>query len=178
MINLIPPKIKRERRNKAIIFEITGGIIAVLVMFIIFSIALNLYNQTLTNQLKRSNEEIHSLNKKVALYKETEDMIKNINTKLDQIKETSNSRILWSTVLNNIGSSTPKNLQIKSLNANKNANVVSITGAAIDRKTIASMKEMLEKNNQFTNVTFSTSTYNQTTNDYTFSLSLEIKQTK
>ena len=57
------------------------------------------------------------------------------------------------------------------MDLNGNTNLVTIQGVALTRKDIALFKEKLETNN-FQNVTFTTSSYNQGSDDYTFSLSL------
>jgi Tfp pilus assembly protein PilN len=173
-LNLIPPKIKEMRKTKEALRQVLIGLWAMLLIVIIFSIALKIYASSLDSDQKSWEERIEQQKSKDKTLIETENKIQKINSKLSKIDSILANRINWSEVLESIGSATPKAVQVTSLNLDKNNSQISIQGVALTRKDIALMKQKLEENGRFKNVVFSTSSYNQQTNDYNFNLNLSL----
>jgi len=173
-INLLPPQIKREKRLRSTFKEAYFGFIAMFVLLVVLVLAFYAYDLIIVNQSRSFENSIADLNSSMPQYKETENRIIEINAKLSRIDAIAADRILWSAVLDEISRATPKNVQIKSLALNGDNKTVQLTGTALSRTEIALMKEKLESMEDFQNVTFSSSSYNSTTNDYGFSLSFEL----
>lgn len=176
-INLIPPKLKRQKELNTISSQIIFGLFVVLIMLGIMSGAVFIYNSSLIKDIKRTDNNLTEQNKRLKNLKDIEALIKTANLKLDRIDEGSKSRITWSKIIVEISNFTPKGVQIKTMDLNQETNNAALSGIAITRKDIALFKEKLEKGG-FKNVTFTSSSYSQSTNDYTFSLSLSLEGKK
>ena len=175
-INLLPPQIKNEKRFRSIFREATFGLLAILALVLLFTGAFLVYFAFLKTSMAKTEKEITVVNQELVEYKDVEQKILEINSRLTKIDEANEDRVLWSHVLELIGQSTPKNVKIKTLALNQSSNAFSLTGTAIDRREIALMKEKLEAANDFKNVTFSSSSFNQGANDYGFSLNFELNK--
>ncbi len=104
-------------------------------------------------------------------------MIKNANKKVSQIDDISKDRFVWSKVITEISTFTPKEVRIENMDLNQRTNSATLSGVATTLKDIALFKEKLEQSG-FQNVTFTSSSYNQGTNDYAFSLSVSLEGKK
>lgn len=175
-INLLPPQFKNEKRYRSVFREAIFGLSAILFLVVFFSVAFFAYYTYLKSDLKRTEKEIESVNRELAEYKEVEQKIVEINSRLSKINDANQDRVLWSQILELIGQSTPKNVKIKTLALNQSGSTYSLTGTATERREIALMKEKLEGANDFKNVTFSSSSYNQSSNDYGFTLNFDLNK--
>jgi len=176
-INLIPPKLKQQRALSLVSNQVIFGFSVILIMLGIMSGAIFTYNSSLAKDIRKTDASLTEQNKRLKSFKDTESLIKTANQKLDLINETSGERTLWSNIIVEISNFTPKEVQIKAMDLNQDTITAAVAGVATTRKDIAIFKEKLEKGG-FKNVTFTSSTYNQSTNDYTFSLSLGLEGKK
>lgn len=174
-INLIPPKLKLHKELNTILGQVVFGLAVILIMLAIMSGALFIYNSSLQSDVKKTTERLAVQDKRLKDYSATEKLITNANKKLDKIDEVLSEKSAWSEQLTKISSYTPKNIQIKTMDLNIETNKNTISGIAVTRREIALFKERLEENG-FKNVIFSSSTYNQGTDDYTFSLTFELEK--
>jgi len=177
-INLIPPKIKQERKLNKTLYEAVLGFWIIFACTIIFASAIYFYNSSLSSSLQSWQEKIDDQKTKNKPLAETESKIQKLNNKLIKIDNLITSRTNWSTVLESIASATPKNIQVTNLNLDRASGQIAIQGIATTRTDIAFMKEKLEENDKFSTVTFSTSSFNEQTNDYNFNLNMNLNQKK
>lgn len=175
-INLLPPQLKKEKKLKLIFNQTFFSIFSILIMYLVAIAAFYTYDSYLKSRQKAIESKNSALNQELPSLHDTENVIKDINSRLSKIDDIFSQNDKTSELLSSIGQNTPANVQIKSLSINKSAKTVSLSGTAESRKDIALMKEKLETTSYFQNVIFSTSSYNQSTNDYTFSLSFELKK--
>lgn len=147
-----------------IILIVTGGIVTA-----------SLYAQ---KDIGKVNDKIADQNKLLLRYKEPEDKIKNINSKLSQIESAKASKIIWSDILVELSKDTPSQVQIKTLSLNQTNNKVDLTGYAETRSDIAQFKEKLESSKYFKNVTFSSSIHNEQQANFSYNISCELKEAK
>lgn len=175
-INLIPPQIKKGRQISQMLGQLFFGFVAILILVTITSGAFLLYNSYLIVFLKHSENLVHEETNRLKTFRNVELDTKAINAKLGQIEAKNDEKVYWSTIFDLVSGATPKNVQIKSLNLNNSTMTALLTGNANTRTDIALMKEKLESISTFKNVTFTTSSYNLLTDDYSFSLNFEISK--
>lgn len=174
-INLIPQRLKLQKEVKNTLNQAIFGLCVILLMLGIMTLALYLYNSSVQNDLKITGDKISDQGKSLKEYQDIESSVKNANKKLTAIDSILAGKSLWGITITNISNFTPKSVQIKTMDLNRDTNNVTIQGVATTRTDIALFKEKLEKS-EFQNVTFATSSYNQSTNDYTFSLSFGLEK--
>lgn len=170
-INLIPPKLKFQKELKNILSQSIFGFLVVFLMLAIMAGALYAYNSSLQGDLKKNATMLEEQSKRLKGFQEIDNSVRVANNKLSSIDTVLKNRASWSDIVTNISSFTPKSVQIKTMDLNSDLGTVVIQGVALTRKDIALFKEKLEKSN-FQNVTFTSSSYSQSTDDYTFSLTL------
>lgn len=173
-INLVPPKIKNQKKLEIIFNQIYFGLFIMLIMVALLGFALYTYDTYLVSDLKHSEDNISNIDAKIKSLKDTENLIKDVNSRLGKVNSAKEARTIWSNILTSISNSTPKNVQVRNLSLNDVSSSVNLQGTAETRTDIALYKEKLESVD-FKNVTFSTSTYNELQNNYNFSLSFELK---
>jgi Tfp pilus assembly protein PilN len=173
-INLIPPRLKKQKGIDYISNQIIFGLIVILFMLGILSLALFTYDSSIKADISKSESRLAEQDKRLKEFKDTENLIKTANQKLAKIDELLKEKTIWSEAIAKISKVTPKSVEIKTMDLNHDSSKVNISGIATTRKDIALFKEGLEKSS-FKNVTFTSSSYNQSTNDYTFSLTLELE---
>ena len=175
-INLIPPKLKKEkefRKTTGIFFVFLNMILIVLIIVTTTCLMANyFYKKDLKNIKNQINEQNLTLSKYGDLKKE----VKTVNTKLDIINNIDATRVLWSNIIAELGRCTPVEVQIKTLSSKDNK--ISLTGTAATRRDIAKFKEKLESSKNFKNVIFTSSSLNEQSNDYGFDLNCEIEEIK
>lgn len=176
-INLIPPKIKAEQHAQK-----TGALVTY-VLFMIFSlltistIAVVAANQFLNVEIKRTDSKISNANNSLAQYKDLETSITSTNKKIDSLSKADSERVLWSNILTELSSITPNTLQIKTLNLSSDTKKISLTGVAASRTNIATLKDNMENSSKFKNVTFSSSTL-EDSGSFTYNMSCELEEIK
>lgn len=178
MINLLPPKLKKDRRNIMVTNQVIFVLVAGLILLAMTTAAFYIYNTILIGEQNGLEKRIATENSLIPSFKDTEKNISLINSKLTQIDSVDKSRFLWSQVLDAISVSTPKDTKISNLILNADNSAGSIAGNASSRALIALFKEKLESIDIFKSVTFTTSTYSDQTKDYTFTLDFELNLPK
>lgn len=176
VINLLPPKIKQEKKTKKMVNMIVLFLTVVFLILVILVggvLAANFYTK---NDLKKTEAKIADQNSLILRYKDIEDNINNINLKLAKISAASTQKILWSNVLIEISNDTPSMVQIKSVTLNQTGNKIDLSGYAETRSDIAKFKEKLENSKFFKNVTFSSSVHDQEQANFSFNISCELKE--
>ncbi|HOX41078.1 MAG TPA: PilN domain-containing protein [bacterium] len=176
MINLLPPQLRSEKRINQIINQGIFAVVSLAILFGVWFSALIIYNRYLVNDLRAAEQKALEQKTKQTQFIQLRDKIEEANKKLDSIDKVSKERIHWTQVLSLIGTSVSKNMQIKNLALSSETGIISLSGAATSRTDIAITKEKLESLPLFKNVTFQSSSYNSTTNDYNFSLTFELSR--
>lgn len=175
MINLIPPKLKRQRETEFLFDRILYYFTLYLILFCILSAVLYAGSHYIQNNIDLTNKQIDSENKKAAEFKDTEKQIKDINSKLKNVESVESEKIFWSKMIESIAKSSPSNIQIKSITAGTDTKTISLTGYAANRREIAKLKDKMEDSKYFSNVNFTTSNYDETKSIYTFNINCEIE---
>lgn len=176
-INLIPPKLKKEKEINKISRLFFAAFFIVNAIIAIGAIGLMSLNQLSQMELESSNNKIAEQEKLLASLEETSKKVESMNQKLEDINKINKEKTSWSQIITEIAKDTPEKLQIKSLSAtNNNNSKINLTGSASSRRDIALFKEKLENSNYFENVIFSTSSFTQETEDFNFNLSCELKK--
>lgn len=175
-INLIPPKFKKEnefRKTSGIFVMFLNLILVVLMIVTGTCLTANYYYKKDLNNIKSQiNDQTIILSKYADLKKE----VAVINAKLDIINNIDATRILWSSIIAELGRCTPTEVQIKTFTSKDNK--ITLTGSAATRRDIAKFKEKLEASKNFKNVVFTSSSLNEESNDYGFDLNCEIEELK
>ena len=177
-INLIPPQLKKEKRLGKNLNLVFIGLSVVFLMLIITTGTIYSADFLVKKDLKdienKVNEQIFTLSK----YKDIEENVEIVNSKLEKIDSKYNDRILWSNILTELTNTTPENLQIKTLSVSSDNGNIALTGYAETRRDIAKLKEKMESSKYFKNVTFTTSVHKSDTNNFSYNLSSELEEIK
>jgi Tfp pilus assembly protein PilN len=177
-INLIPPKLKEIKKEERILRLFGNFTFFYLVLFCFLTGVLFLADSYIKKNIATVNSQIEIESAKEIKYKDTEKQVEEINAKLVNIKLVSDNRIVWSTILEELSKCTPAETQIKTLSSSIETGTISLTGYAASRRDIAKFKDKLESSNYFKNVNFTTSSYNQTENNYTYNLTADLEKTQ
>ena len=177
-INLIPPKLKKERKERKTTALFFTFLTFYLILFCILSAVIYLADTYIKKSLSNMDVQIAEETLKANNYKDVEANIKLVNGKLDSIKKEETSKIYWSKILDELARSTPENAQIKILSSSTENKSLNITGDAASRRDIAKLKDKMEDSKYFKNVNFSTSSYNETDKNFTFNLTCELEEVK
>ena len=175
-INLIPPKLKKEKefRKTSGIFVVFLNIILIVLLIVTGTcFAANYYYKKDLNNIK---DQINEQQLVLAKYKDLKVEVATVNSKLDIINNIDTTRVLWSNIVAELGRCTPTEVQINTFTSKDNK--ITLTGSAATRRDIAKFKEKLESSKNFQNVVFTSSSLNETTNDYGFDLSCELEEIK
>lgn len=175
-INLIPPKLKKEkdfRKTTGIFFTFLNIILIVIIIVTSTCVAANYFYEQDSKKLQNQiNDQQTALIKFSSLKSE----VSTVNSKLDIINNIDSSRILWSNIVLELGRCTPAEVQIKTLTSSENK--ITIAGSAATRRDIAKFKEKLESSKNFKNVIFTSSSLTEESSDYNFDLNCELEEIK
>lgn len=177
-INLLPPKIKQEKKIKKIISLVSLFLIGIFIILLITIGGIFAADAYSKNDIGKIDQKIADQNSLLLRYKDTENTIKNINAKLQSIAAADPERTLWSNVLIEISNDTPTMIQIRTLTLNKTGNKIDISGYAETRSDIAKFKEKLENSKYFQNATFTSSVHNEEQGNFSYNISCELKDVK
>lgn len=173
-INLIPPKIKLEQKIKRIERSVFLTIFVILLMTLLVYGGLYYAQISISTQLAKTKQELSETEMKVESLKDVENQINTINAKLTKITTLKKQNISWSDVIAKLNASTPEKVKINSFQADRTAKKLTINGAAETRRDIVKFQTKLDSIGYFANLSFSTSTYNETEQYYTFTLTGDI----
>lgn len=177
-INLLPPKFKKEKELARTTKTISAFLFAILLIVLILTGGILAALVSTKSDLNKTVEKIADLNTTLAKYKEIDDNIQNVNSKINKINGSNSKKIIWSNLITELAKCTPEKVEIKTLTLNQTNNKIDMTGYAETRSDIAKFKEKMSSSKYFKNVTFTTSTRDETKQNYSFSLSSELGDIK
>jgi Tfp pilus assembly protein PilN len=178
VINLIPPKIKQGKKIKKIGQTISIFLTTTFIILLILTGSIFAADFSTKQDVSKINEKIADQEKLLFRYKDVDDGIKAVNSKLGKIESANSNRILWSSLIIELSKLTPSQIQIKTLTIDQQTNKISLTGYAETRSDIARFKEKMSSSKFFKNVTFSSSVHDATQANFSFNISSEIGDTK
>ncbi len=170
MINLLPPKVKKEQKVKMISGQINIAIVAMGIMVALTYSAVHLVNYFIEKDLNRNNNSLNETNVAISNLKPVRDQVDQINAKINKIDQIKSKRIDWSTFILNFNASIPEKVIITSFQADQEKGTFSISAAAETREEIVKLQGKLESLDNLKNLSFQNSTFDATNNYYTFSM--------
>jgi Tfp pilus assembly protein PilN len=178
-INLIPPKLKKERQLETYVKAGTSYLGLVLFILLLVSATIFISNQLTEYDIASTKTKIEATNEQIAKYKEVETSLNKINSKMEKISSQEENNVIWSKVAQELGNSTPIEVQVLSLTLKSDNRSINVSGMAKTRRDIAKMKEKMEDSGFFKNITFSSnSVYNSTQDLFSFTLNGELETIK
>ncbi|MFA4995948.1 MAG: PilN domain-containing protein [Patescibacteria group bacterium] len=177
-INLLPPKFKQEKKVKKIAKVISIFLATVFIILLIVTTSLWVANYETKKDIDKFSSKISEQNNVLLRYKETDEGIKAVNSKLSKIESVGSNRILWSNIITELSKLTPSQVQIKTMTLDQQNKKIGLTGYAETRNDIARFKEKMSSSKYFKNVTFSSSTRDEEQSNFSFSISSEIGEIK
>lgn len=177
-INLLPPKLKKEREGKRLLRILNIFFSFSFLILFIFTVIIYTANISAIGQISKDKIDIANQNATLKTLSTTEQKVVTINSKLDRIGQIDGSRAIWSNVIKDLANDTPTKVQIKALALNKETNKIDLSGSASTRRDIAAFKDKLEESKYFKNVTFYTSSHTVESDSYSFNLSAELENSK
>lgn len=178
VINLLPPKFKQERKIRKLVKTVSVFLLTIFIILLILTGGILAANYFAKEDLKKIDAKIAEQEKILFRYKETEDEIKTVNTKLGKIESANNNRVFWSILLIELSKLTPSQVQIKTLAMDQKNKKATLTGFAETRNDIARFKEKMSSSKYYKNVTFSSSVHNEEQGNFSFNISAEIGEIK
>lgn len=176
-INLIPPKLKKEKQYRKIIgIGFSFAMVVFLFLFITTGtlMAANYYYQSDLSKLKKQVDDQSQTIKK---YTNLEKEVTSTNKKLEIINQIDSGRIIWSNIISEMAASTPTAVQIKQFSSGAEGRIT-IIGVAETRRDIAKFKDKLESSKNFQNVVFDSSSLDQSLNNFSFNITCELEEIK
>ena len=147
-INLLPFRAARKRENvkRQITIYVASVCCALLIMVVLFYKYSNDLS-SVKDEESRLNKELAGYQKELKEIKDLQNKIKQINSKLDIIKELEKGKTGPVLLLSDIADAVPKNkLWLTSLS--ENAGKLSLSGTAMDNETVSLFMTNLEKTEQ------------------------------
>lgn len=175
-INLIPPKIKRQQRAKRLSKVISSALFSILIMILIVFMALYTTDRFLKSELSSSTQNLADTEYKLKSFKDIEDRIGSINTKLLRLNTLKSQNIVWTDVIEKIGLAVPDKVQISGVQMDATGKKFTLSGIAPSRREIVMLQTKLEDSDYFSGVTFGSSSLDDKTNTFTFSLTGDFKK--
>lgn len=174
-INLIPPQIKAADRNRKI-FSLVFSILLILVLMLIFAYAaVFALDYFAKDELGKTKQTLAEEQAKLKNLTEIETEVNDINARLTKISEYQKSRVLWSKVLTDLDNSTPEQLKMDTFASGTKDKKLTISGAAETRRDIVKLQEKLGTLSYWTNLNFNSSTYSETEQMYSFTMTGDMK---
>ncbi len=174
ILNLIPPKIKREQYIKKIAGIVFSSLFVVTLILLIVFGALYGINYYLSDALANSKQELSEAETKVTSLKSVEDNVNNINAKIKKIDDLKSENINWEILINDLNSSIPDQVRVDSLSIDWENQTVSLSGIGETRREIVKLQEKLNASDYFENLSFATSAYSSSYQAYSFSMLGEV----
>ncbi len=175
-INLIPPKLKTATRNRQITgLAFTYCTILILMTAFVFAALFGINSITIA-ELQQTNQILEAEKSKAEKLEPIEQDVLSINAKILKLITLKNQRTEWSKVLSDFNHSTPEMVQTTTLTISTKDKKVAISGSAESRRDIVKLSTKLGSLGYFLNLTFPTSTYNESENMYLFNMTGEMKK--
>jgi Tfp pilus assembly protein PilN len=175
-INIKPKVLEKAKKRKTSILLTTVCIVLV-ILASITSAAMYLLSQQLVRKTKSVEKKIESQQTENASLIELDKKIRKLNKKLGNIKSLEEKRISYLSLLKEVASKTPHNVQITELlcNTEQGKEKMEISGITSSRRLIMQFRNELEKINSFSNVDFESSSLT-TQNNFDFKLIFNLKK--
>ncbi len=154
ILNLLPPEKKKDLATEVSFSQVRKGLV-ILLFSCVFCICLTVAVRVLLIQELQSIEnDIENLTESLATQgnETVEEIIKKINNKGLQLTKTQESYIEWSDTLYQLGQTPNSNIQIKSIQINRDDETFDIQGFAKNRDDLLDFKELLERLNFLENI--------------------------
>lgn len=175
MINLLPPAqkeelVQEEKLKLILIFGIV--VLAFLISLILILLSIKIvFSAEFDIQEKYFKDREKALEK--TEIKEFEEKIKNLNFIFSNLNNFYQEKIDLTQILEKISNLLPAQTYLTSINFNSTSLQISLLGFCSDRETLIKFKENLEREEKFTNVYFSPSSFLEPNN---FSVTFSIKK--
>lgn len=182
MINLLPPKYKKELKQQRFFKVVIALNILVLSFLLILSGVLFLTKISLQEELKsqqailKNNQE----QKKIKKIKNLESEIKSFNDKIEELQDYYQNYFNLTDIINDFSSTLPDGVYINSISFDKIKNKeevveVKVQGYCPDRERLREFDSNLNKTEKFTEINFAKENWTQP-KEINFSLSFKIKK--
>lgn len=165
MINLLPPKQKRQiRASRANSILIRYTIVSLLVIGVLLAEILYV-NISLDNIESAAKKQIEDNNQKIEDFEATNNAIKDFQNNLSVAKKILDNQINYSGVLLKVGAIIPEETVLTSLSLDQSVagKEVSIKGSAVSYEKAIELRNSLENSPLFTSVRFSSISRNKPT---------------
>ncbi|MFA5926795.1 MAG: PilN domain-containing protein [Patescibacteria group bacterium] len=177
-INLLPPKLKKQKGVEKKLRSVLLGLIYLAAMILVLSGVLFSFNIVNKNELDQVIARTEAYKTEAKAYSEIKEKITKTNSKLDKISQIDNNRVLWSVIIAEIEILTPAQVTIRTMDLSHDSKIINTVGKAESRYDVVLFKDKLEASPFFKNVTFSSSSFNPDENNYSFALKFELEKNK
>lgn len=164
MINLLPPKIRRQRRLARILGQLGRVILILLTLSVVYGGGILVtINQFQIRNLAKLNE-LDELRRAVVSQSTVEQKIGLINDRLELTRHlTDGSK--WQDYLTDLAINTPDTIKISSLKLTDTEVLFEVVGQGISRRVVVEYQGLLEQSPRFKNVELVSMTENAPEND-------------
>lgn len=169
-INLIPPKIKRAQQAKRVTKLASSSLFSILIMILIVYGAIYLADTFIKSDLNAVNSDIAEAEFKLKSFKDIEDRIASVNSKITRLNTLKKQSIQWTDVFAKYNESVPEKVQISSMQIDSGTKKFTLGGTAPSRREIVRLQTKLEGSDYFANVTFGSSVFDEKLGTFSFSL--------
>ncbi|OQB06699.1 MAG: hypothetical protein BWY19_00049 [bacterium ADurb.Bin212] len=170
MINLLPPKIKKEQKIKKLSVQISGAMLTLLIMVVMTYSAVYFVNFFLDAQLTKNKQQLDETKVEISKLKSIEDDVNTINQKLGKLETLDKDRVEWSAFFKEINSSIPEKVLVNSIQVDKTKKTFSISAAAETRADIVKLQAKLEEMELLKSLSFQSSVFDEKNGFFTFSM--------
>ncbi len=176
MINLIPPRIKKQQAMKRLTAIVSTAMLSIVVMSLIVLGAIYAVDSIVKSELAISEQNLADSELKIKSLTDIESRINAVNGKLTRLDGLKKKSITWTDVMSKFNAAVPEKVQITSMQMDTTSSKFTLNGLAPSRREIVMLQTKLEDSDYFSGVTFGSSTLNTTNNSFTFSLTGEFKK--
>ena len=154
-INLLPPTEKEKIFSKRTGSYVNSLVVPIIILVVIVAGSLFLLSQYLVSVNRSLDSKVQDQSSEKQQYAQVEEQINEFNQISGLVSQLSQYKVDWPTILADLASQTPQNLQISKFYIDsKNNNQLKISGAADSYRTVMLFKEKLEASKQFKNPSF------------------------
>lgn len=179
-INLLPPEIKQKVKKSKQAANVFSICLVIIIVFIVLAFLLNSYKTTvLQAELDTSKSDLIRANRSLGNFDELQNKAIFLNDRAQLATNIENSRSPWSSILQELISSVPSNVQFVSFSGNSatTPNIV-LQGSTVSERDAIKFKDKLESSTYFKDVAFKSSTAATGENATGLSFSLEFNLEK
>ncbi len=165
MLNLLPPKQKKELRLRFLNKTIACFVIAIILIILSLILFLFLAQKFLKVSLEEKEIELSSWQSKSKIQEleKLEDQLQEVNRNVVFLNKKLEQRVEFYLILEKLAEYTPLEIRVDNLYINNSREVI-ISGYSPSRNNLLAFKENLEKSSVFTNLDFPLSNLAKTEN--------------